>query len=371
MNDQDVQRIFFGVLLLGVTAAFLWLIQGFLQPIFWAVALGILVYPVHARLRLRLKGQDTLAAVASVLLVIVVIVMPIIGVGMAVTTEATALYDSLRAGDIDLSRVEQELRRRLPQLLSLMESVGIDPARLQAQLSSSAVEISQFLATRALNIGQNALRIGLYFVLMLYLLFFFMRDGERMLDAAVRVLPLGDRRERQLMARFAEVSRATIKGTLVVGVVQGAIGGIAFGLLGIRAPVLWGLVMTLLSIVPAVGPALVWLPAAIVLIVNGQLVAGGVLVVVGVLIIGLADNLLRPLLVGRDTRMPDYLILLSTLGGLVAFGLAGVVIGPVIAAFFLTVWEMAGEEFAPVARNSVDPNTVKADDPVPPDAPGA
>ncbi len=142
------------------------------------------------------------------------------------------------------------------------------------------------------------------------------------------------------------MSRATIKGTLVVGLVQGAIGGIAFAVLGISAPVLWGVVMALLSILPAVGTALVWLPAAIFLIVNGQIVGGVALILIGVFVIGLIDNLLRPILVGRDTRMPDYLILLSTLGGLAAFGLAGIIIGPIIAAFFLSVWHMAEKEFS-------------------------
>jgi predicted PurR-regulated permease PerM len=272
--------------------------------------------------------------------------MPIIGVGMAVTGEATGLYERLRAGEIDTSFFYEQAQQHLPQLLSIMERTGVDPARLQSQLSSSAVQISQFVASRALSIGQDTLRIAVYFFLMLYLLFFFLRDGQRMVDALVRALPLGDDRERHLLERFAEVSRATIKGTLVVGVVQGTIGGITFSILGIGAPVLWGVVMTLLSIIPAVGPAFVWLPAAVVLIANGRVAAGIGLILVGVLIIGLVDNVLRPLLVGRDTRMPDYLILLSTLGGLAAFGLAGIVIGPIIAAFFLSIWEMAETEFA-------------------------
>src|SRR5690606_25114507 len=204
---------------------------------------------------------------------------------------------------------------------------------------------SQFIATNALAIGQNTLRITIYFVLMLYLLFFFLRDGTRLLDGLVRALPLGDARERHLLDRFAEVARATIKGTLVVGVAQGTIGGIAFAVLGIGAPVLWGVLMALLSILPAVGPAVVWVPAAIFPFVQKQYFAGIVLVLIGVLVIGLVDNLLRPILVGRDTRMPDYLVLLSTLGGLAAFGLAGIVIGPIIAAFFLSVWEMAQAEF--------------------------
>jgi predicted PurR-regulated permease PerM len=149
-----------------------------------------------------------------------------------------------------------------------------------------------------------------------------------------------------LLRRFAEVSRATIKGTLVVGLAQGAIGGTAFAVLGIGAPVLWGVVMALLSILPVVGTALVWLPAAIFLIVNGQIIGGIALILIGVFVIGLTDNLLRPILVGRDTRLPDYLILLATLGGLAAFGLAGVIVGPIIAAFFLSVWHMAEKEFS-------------------------
>lgn len=346
MNESYVQRMFFIGLLFVVTGAFIWLIRGFLQPIFWAVALGIVVYPLHTRILSLLERRETLAASTSVVLVVLIVIMPIIGVAMAVTGEAAALYARLSEGDIDLTRIFQEARDHLPQLVEFMRSTGLDPERIQSQLSSSAVEISRFIASRALAFGQDTLRIGVFFFLMLYLLFFFLRDGKRLLEALIRALPLGDERERHLLGRFAEVSRATIKGTLVVGVVQGTIGGATFAVLGVGAPVLWGVVMALLSILPAVGPALVWAPAAIVLIVNDRIWAGVALIIVGVLIIGLVDNVLRPLLVGRDTRMPDYLILLSSLGGLAAFGLAGIVIGPIIAAFFLSVWEMAQQEFA-------------------------
>jgi predicted PurR-regulated permease PerM len=357
MNERIAQRIFFALLLAFVTGAFLWVIRGFLQPIFWAVALAILVFPIHARIERALPTRKTLCAAASVILVVLIVIMPLIGVGMAVTAEANALYDRLRVGEIDLTRLFAELGEHVPQLLAFMESTGVDPARLQSQLSSSAVELSQLVASRALAIGQDTLRITVYFFLMLYLLFFFLRDGQRMLDAAMHALPLGDERERVLLARFAEVSRATLKGTLVVAVVQGTIGSIAFSVVGIGAPVLWGVAMAVLSILPVVGSALVWFPAAVVLILSERLVAGIGLIIVGALIMGVVDNLLRPVLVGRDTRMPDYLILLSTLGGLAVFGLAGVVIGPIITAFFLAVWRMASEEFsrepvtASVSRN--------------------
>jgi predicted PurR-regulated permease PerM len=345
MDEQTTQRIFFGVLLIAVTAAFLWLIRGFLQPIFWAVALGIVVYPLHMKIAARLKNRKAVAAGISMLLVVLIVILPLTGIAAAVTGEAAALYERLRSNEIDLAQVYNWVNERLPAVISWLQSVGVDPERLQSQLSSSAVQVSQFVASRALAIGQDTLRVAVYFFLMLYLLFFFLRDGARMLDGVVHALPLGDERERHLLERFTAVSRATIKGTLVVGIAQGAIGGIAFAMLGIGAPALWGVVMALLSIIPAVGPALVWVPAAIFLFTGGEIVAGIVLVLVGIFVIGLVDNLLRPILVGRDTQMPDYLILLSTLGGLAGFGLAGIVIGPVIAAFFVSVWDMAVEEF--------------------------
>jgi predicted PurR-regulated permease PerM len=206
LNKLAAQRIFFAVILALVTGAFLWLISGFLQPIFWAVALAILVYPLHTRIERALRTRATLAAIASVVLVVLIVIMPIIGVGMAVTAEANALYDRLRSGTIDLAWLFEELREHLPQVLGLMESAGIDPARVQSQLSASAVQISQLIASRALAIGQDTVRITLSFFLMLYLLFFFLRDGRSLLEAAVHALPLGDERERHLLGRFAGFS---------------------------------------------------------------------------------------------------------------------------------------------------------------------
>jgi len=179
---------------------------------------------------------------------------------------------------------------------------------------------------------------------MLYLLFFVLRDGERMLEAIIRALPLGDERERALFAKFAEVSRATIKGTLVIGLMQGFLGGVMFSILGVTGAVFWGVVMVILSILPIVGASIVWIPVAIFLLMSGAWIKALVLVIFGAVVIGLLDNILRPLLVGRDTKMPDYIILLSTLGGLSVFGISGFVIGPIIASLFLSVWVMFQEE---------------------------
>jgi predicted PurR-regulated permease PerM len=346
VDTYTAQRVFFAALLVAVSAAFVWLVRGFVQPIFWAVALGIVFYPMHERLGELLKGRLRLAAALSVIIILLIVVLPLGALVTAVAGEAAGLYDRIRTNEINVPGAIDWIEQRLPLVVGTLESLNIDIERLQAQLSSSAVTVSQFVATSAVSIGQDTIRVTVYFFLMLYLLYFFLRDGDKILEGMVHALPFGDDRERHLLERFAAVSRATIKGTLVVGIVQGAIGGIMFWGFGIGAPVLWGVIMALFSIIPAIGPAFIWLPAAIILIANGQLISGIIMILVGSLVIGLVDNLLRPVLVGRDTQMPDYLILLSTLGGLTAFGISGIVIGPIIAAFFLSIWEMAKEEYA-------------------------
>jgi predicted PurR-regulated permease PerM len=354
-NNNNPQRTFFFVLLFAVTLAFLWLIRGFLQPIFWAIAFGIIVFPLHVWLVQRMRGRESLAAGASVLLLVVVVILPLIGIGAAVTNEAAGLVQRVSAGGVDIDSRYRRVQDSMPSVIGLLQRLGIDPEKLEGQLSTAAVNISSFIASSALSIGKDSLRATIFFFLMLYLLFFFLRDGTKLLEGLVRALPLGDTRERELFARFAQVSRATIKGTLVVGAVQGLIGGVTFAFLGVSAPVLWGVMMALASLVPAAGPALVWLPAAIILIASGHVAGGIVLILVGVFVIGLVDNLLRPVLVGRDTKMPDYLILLSTLGGLAGFGFAGIVIGPIIAALFLSIWQMAQDEFGTGDGDDADP----------------
>ncbi|HMB93613.1 MAG TPA: AI-2E family transporter [Rhodothermales bacterium] len=348
MRTKTIQNAFFITILLAVTFAFLVLILDFVQPIFWAAVLAVLFRPVHQRVLDRFGGRETLASVLTLLLILVIVILPLFLIGLAVANEATGLYQRISSGEIDLQEPLDAFRSQLPLVTDLLDRVGVDIEKIRQGLSDAAVTVSSYLASQALVIGQNALRFTVMFFLMLYLLFFFLRDGDRLLNALVRALPLGDTRERLLFSRFAEVSRATIKGTFVVAIVQGTLGGLIFWILGINAAVFWGVIMAVLSLLPAVGSAIIWLPAAIILMVTGSVVKGIILIVVGALIIGMVDNVLRPVLVGRDTKMADYLILLTTLGGLAVFGISGFVIGPIIAALFLSVWEMFIEEYGSV-----------------------
>ena len=360
MQNKTLENVFFLALVLLVTVAFLALIQGFMQALFWAATLAILFHPIYRYGFMLLGQRASLTAALTLFLIIFIVILPLTFVGFAVTHEATDLYARISSGDIDLQKPLQFLRETLPAVTSYLDRFGIDAQRLQQNLSSAAVSVSQWLASQAFNIGQNALQFGVMFCLMLYLLFFFLRDGQSLVKAFMWALPLGDEREQRLFSRFAEVSRATIKGTLAVALVQGGIGGLAFWLLGIKAAVFWGTMMALLSLLPAVGSAIIWGPAALIFIASRAYLKGVILLVIGILVIGLVDNFLRPILVGRDTRMPDYLVLLATLGGLTVFGVSGFVIGPIIAALFLTVWEMFEHEHrGGAARGNPSPDDVK------------
>ena len=344
MSATANRHPFFIGLLAVASIGFFLLLWRFWQPIFWAAVLGIVFRPVETRFARRFPGRATLASVLTLILIFFTVLMPAIFLASAVAVEAADVYERIQSGELDYGAVIGWIQGVLPQFGEWTARFGIDLNDLSQKLSAAAVTGTQFIASLALSAGQNAATFVVMFFLMLYLLFYILRDGDRMLQHLHQAIPLPDEQERRLFSKFSEVARATVKGTLLVGLVQGFLGAIIFLILGIQGPVFWGLVMVILSVIPAVGTGLVWGPAAIFLFISGNWVQGLILIAYGVLVIGLVDNLLRPILVGRDTKMPDYLILFSTLGGLSLVGITGFVLGPVIAALFLASWSMYGEE---------------------------
>jgi predicted PurR-regulated permease PerM len=339
-----IETGFFLGLVVALTVLMFVVLSGFFQPIFWAALMGVLFQPAQNWFERKFRGRVSLAAVMTLLVILVTVLVPTLLVAGAVAEQGLQLYENLQDGEVNPGAILERVERSLPdEVVAMLERAGIVPETLQDRISQAALDASGFIAGLAVSVGQNVGRFAAMFFVMLYLLYFVLRDGSSMLDKVMWALPLGDQRERDLFAKFAEVGRATIKGTLVVGAVQGALGGIIFAILGIQGAVFWGVVMIFLSILPAVGATLVWLPAAIFLLIGGAIVKSVVLILYGFLVIGLADNILRPLLVGRDTKMPDWLILVSTLGGLTTFGISGFVIGPIVAAMFLAIWTMFGE----------------------------
>ena len=345
MHVRSVENKSFILLVALVSVAFVWVVRGFLLPVFWAVVLAVIFWPLFEWFRRTFRGRGALASLSTLLVVLVAVVAPLVAIGAAVTGEAVDLYGRVASGELDVTAPIETMESWLPELTRRAADYNVDLDQVQENVESAAVAASQRVASSLLSVGQGALNGVLMLVVAFYVLFFFLRDGERLHRVLVRALPLGDTREETLFARFAAVTRATVRGTFVVAVVQGALGGIAFAILGLCAPVLWGVLMALLSLIPALGSALVWGPAALYLIATGAWVKGVILIAVGAGLIGLADNALRPMLVGREAGIPDYLILVSTLGGLATIGISGLVIGPVLAGLFLTIWDLFADEF--------------------------
>jgi predicted PurR-regulated permease PerM len=338
------QRSFLLMLVL-VTLLFLFLLKPFFGAIFWACIIGLIFYPLHRRF-LKLWGpRPNLAALATLLVCVVIGIVPALFVLGSFFQEGAGLYQRLQSGDLDLGNRIERIREAFPAAQNLLDRLNFDLSNVKEQLSGAALTASGYIAQNAVHFGQGILQFFVSLGLMLYVAFFMLRDGDRLVKLLVSALPLGDERENLLFTKFAEVARATVKGNLVVAAVQGTLGGLIFWILGIPGAFLWGVVMTLLSLIPVVGAGLIWGPVALYLFAIGQWGQGLILTAFGVGVIGLVDNILRPILVGRDTKLPDYIVLLSTLGGFVLFGMNGFVVGPLVAALFVAFWGIFMREF--------------------------
>jgi predicted PurR-regulated permease PerM len=330
------------LLLIAVSLAFAWILWPFYGAILWAIVFATVFAPAHRRVLSSVRQRPNLAALTTVLLIVTIVLLPLTLTAMSVVQEATNLYERIEAGELDFGRFLSQLLDALPAWATdLLNRLGIsDLGDLQARLSAALKEGSQFFATQAIAIGQGTAQVVVSLFLMLYLLFFFLRDGSELSQRLKDAIPLRTEQKRALFSKFTIVIRAMFKGTILVAALQGVLGGIIFWFLSIPAPVLWGVVMAFLSLLPAVGSALIWLPVALYLLATGAVWQGFVLIAYGLLVIGLVDNLLRPFLIGIDTKLPDYLVLISTLGGIAIFGLNGFVIGPVVAAMFIATWDI-------------------------------
>jgi predicted PurR-regulated permease PerM len=332
-------------LVMAVTVLFcvvLWPMSG---AVSWAVFMAIVFSSLQERSVLVCRGRRGWAAFGTLVVISVSVLLPMALLSASIAHEATAFYTRFKSGDIQLSEYFQRGVDALPAWVrAALDRLGwADLMAVQRKLVDALGRSSEALTARAFSIGQNTLDFVVSFFVMLYLLFFLLRDGKAIAGTAARALPLKPEHTRRLLDQFATVVRATVKGNVVVALVQGALGWLAFSVLGINGPLLWGALMALLSLLPAVGAALVWGPVALYLLSTGSIWSALGLTAWGVLVIGLVDNVLRPILVGKETRMPDYLVLIATLGGLAVFGLNGFVIGPVIAAMFLATWEIFAE----------------------------
>ncbi len=330
----------------AITLALTLVVSSFAGALLWAALAALLFQPLYRRLLRRWPERRNLVAALTLLIITVAVVIPALVIASLVVDQAAGLYTQLRSGQVDVARYFQQVHDALPlRMQRLLDSSGFNTfERVQAKVSQAVGSSVSTIARQALSIGANAAAWLLAFGVGLYVTFFLLRDGDRIGPAVVRALPLERGVAVRVADKFVTVVRATIKGSGVVAVVQGALGAATFAIVGLPAALLWGGLMAVAALLPAVGPAIIWTPVAIYLLATGAIWQAVVVIASGVLVIGLADNILRPILVGRDTGIPDWLVLVTTLGGIDLVGLSGIVVGPLAGALFITGWQILTEQ---------------------------
>lgn len=347
MNQDTVNKSVVLLMTLGISALFFAMIQQFLMTLFLAGLFSALARPLFLRFQALLNGNRHLASLLTLLLIAVVILIPLvllvgvlIGQALDVSQMITVWFKGAFA---DPGAIDTYLRH-----LPFYDQLSINRDQIIQQAGALATVISRLLVEWVSSVTLGTANFVFMAFVFLYSMFFLQMDGPKLLEKGLYYLPLKTSEERMMLAKFTSVTRATLKGSLLIGLLQGSLAGIGFAVAGIPNAVFWGTVMALLSAIPNVGAALVWIPAVAILILQGEVAAGIGLALFCGLIVGSLDNVLRPILVGKDTKMHELMIFLSTLGGILMFGLPGIFIGPVIASLFISIWEIYGVEFAAI-----------------------
>lgn len=344
MSKEAVRKWSLIVVVLLISALFLVMIRQFLMAIILAGIFSALSFPIYHKCETWFGGRRIPASAVTLIVIVCVILVPLAGLLGIVATQA------VKVGAVAKPWIERQISEpgTLSQLLqSLPFYETIEPYRNQiiSKAGELAGSMSGFIISKLSSATVGTVSVIIDIFIMLYCMFFFLMEGDRILKKILYYLPLENHDERRMLDKFTSVTRATLKGTLVIGVLQGGLAGLAFAVLGIPSAVFWGTIMAVLSVIPGVGSAFVWVPATIYLAATDSLVKGIGLFVFCAVVVGSLDNFLRPKLVGKDTQMHELMILFGTLGGIIMFGVVGMIIGPIIAALFVTVWEIYGIAF--------------------------
>lgn len=338
MDKAKIEKTLFYTLLGLITLLFLYLLKYFFYPIFWATVIAGIFRPIQNALNNKLHSQGISASI-TILLVLLVIILPAGFIGSLLFSESVELYDSLSSDSSGIEKSFQHFANALahnPYLskLDMNEHFWIE------KYAELAKGVTNSISSSLANATQNSLAVIVKFVVMIYTLFFFLRDGEKFFDMAIRIYPLGSGRGKILFDRFISAAKTTLKTTLIIGGIQGALGGFIFFITGIQGVLIWTVVMIFAAIIPLVGCSIIWAPMGIFMLASGHVWEGLVILLFGLVVITTVDTVLRPLMIGRDVEIHPLLIFLSTLGGIVVFGFSGFVMGPIIVSLLMTIWDM-------------------------------
>ncbi len=344
------QRAAFLIFLAIVSVGFIMMVNYFLLTLLMAAVFTGLSYRLYLFL---LKGlrKPALAALATLALLVLGVVLPILAVVAAAYQQAFVFfqgfnYDSLPGSMAELINM---LQRTFP---GLFERLRINPQEMTVYASDAGKQALEWLVRKGANWSIGAAGGLVNLVLMLFIMFFFYLDGPRIIERIIRWSPLPDDYERALLDRFLVVGRGTLKGIFIIGTIQGILTGVLCWIVGVGSPLLLGVLTVFASVIPAFGAGLVWFPVGVFLLFAGNIPQALIVFAVGGIVISTIDNILRPIVVGRDIKMHDVMVLVSTLGGLAMFGLPGFIIGPILAALFLSTWTIFEKMFAhELARN--------------------
>lgn len=345
MENKRTNNVPFFIMMGVVTLLFLWLLKPFIFPIFWAAVIAGITRPLYFRINDSI-GRPTLSLSLFFLGIAFVIVVPLAVLGMLIFNESADLYQIVNPGQQSLNSGFQKIIDAFTDNY-LARLIDINREMVVGKATEAVRSLANYIVVHLSDITQNTLGLLVQFGIMLYTLFYFLRDGDSFLEMAARIMPVDGEQQRFLFRQFIAAARSTLKATLIIGGLQGAIGAIVFLIAGVKGAFVWGSLMVVMSIIPIVGNAIIWVPAAIIMMLMGNIWEGILIFAVGFLIISSVDNLLRPLLIGRDVEMHPLLIFLSTLGGIALFGFSGFVIGPVVTALLIAVWEMHEKFYNP------------------------
>jgi predicted PurR-regulated permease PerM len=344
MKLQNYNTYFFFGMLGAVSIATFFLFKPFLTAILTAAILAALFQKPYQYLVRKTKERVHLSSLITVMLIFCIIIIPVLTVTGLITNEANKIFQRISSGDTQYQETIANVFRSLEQT-PLLQSINISEKIEQQDIGGIIQNVSKWVLTIAQKTYQGVASFILWFFVMFFTLYYFLIEGKTIMKRIMFLSPLKDSQESLLIERFLSISKATLKGTLIIGIIQGSLGGLLFAALGMSSAVIWAVVMTILSVIPLLGAGIVWFPAAIIMFAFGEVVKGIIILIFGGAVISTIDNILRPKLVGRDTQMHPLLVFFATLGGIAVFGIAGFIIGPIIMALFLALWEIYAVEF--------------------------
>jgi predicted PurR-regulated permease PerM len=343
MKLKNYNIYFFFFLLAIATALALFILKPFFIPFLLAVILTSLFKFVYQGIIKATHGQEIISAIATCAIVALLILIPVLFVASLVGNE---VYDLVVKTSADTGGISESIVKSKEKLETLP---FINLINLESYLSEErAVGLVKSFSQNALTIIQKTYKGVAHFVFVIVItffsLFYLLIDGNKLLKKITKLSPLRDEYEERLVGKFSSIAKATIKGTVLIAMLQGLMSGILFWATGVSSPAILGILTAIASVIPSVGSALIWFPTGVIMIILGNIWPGIIILLVGMLISTL-DNVIKPKLVGQDTQMHPLLILFSTLGGIAIFGISGFIIGPIIVSFFIVLWEIYAVEF--------------------------